>query len=215
MLLAVVFGAIFVSVLGALASTVLVQNRSEIANIGKSEGLGIAEAGLEYYRWHLAHFPTDLQNGTGQAGPYAVPYNDPESGQAGTAHLTIVGNKSCNQITSIDITSKGIPTDGTGSATLVARYALPTVAQYSYVLNSSVWAGSDRVIYGPYHSNGGIRMDGTANSSVTSSLSTWTCTSSFGCSSNTIFFLYKCKPLSDELFVIRIQSLLNISIIFN
>jgi hypothetical protein len=181
MLLAIVFGAIFVTILGALSSTVLAQNRSQLENIGKSEGLGIAEGGLEYYRWHLAHFPTDLQNGTGQPGPYAIPINDPEGGQAGTATLSIVGNMACNQITSVDITSKGVPADKSGFATIVARYAEPTVALYSYIVNASVWAGSDRIINGPYHDNGGIRMDGTANAPVTSSLSSWSCTSSFGC----------------------------------
>jgi hypothetical protein len=48
-------------------------------------------------------------------------------------------------------------------------------------VNDSVWAGSDRVISGPYHSNGGVRMDGTSNSSVTSSVSSWDCTSQYGC----------------------------------
>jgi hypothetical protein len=182
MLLAIVFGAIFVTILGALSGTVLAQNRSQLENIGKSQGLAIAEQGLEYYRWHLAHFPTDLQNGTGHAGPYTLAVNDPEGGQAGTATLSIVGNTACNQITSVDITSKGTPTSGSGFATLVARYAEPTVALYSYIVNASVWAGSDRVINGPYHDNGGIRMDGTANAPVTSSLSSWSCTSSFGCS---------------------------------
>lgn len=184
MLLALVFGSIFVTVLGALAGSVLSQNRAQIENIGRSEGVAIAEAGLEYYRWHLAHFPADLQNGTGHAGPYSIPYNDPETGQpTGTDTLSIVGNTACNRVTSIDITSKGIPSDGSNaSATLYARYAKPSVALYSYVLNSSVWAGSDRVISGPYHSNGGIRMDGTANAPVTSSLSSWSCTNSFGCS---------------------------------
>ena len=185
-LLAIVFGAIFLTVLGALASSVLTQNRAEIENMAKSQGFTIAEAGLEYYQWHLAHFPTDLENGTGKAGPYTITYNDPETGQpAGTYQLSIVGNMACNHISSIDITSKGTPTGGGGFATIVARYAEPSVALYSYILNSSVWAGSDRVINGPYHSNGGIRMDGTANAPVTSSLSSWTCTSSFGCSSNT------------------------------
>ncbi len=183
MLLALVFGAIFVTVLGALAGSVLTQNRAQIESIGKSEGLGLAEAGLEYYRWHLSHFPSDLQNGTGQAGPYVLPYTDPETGAStGSATLSIVGNMACNQLTSIDITSKGVPSDGSNaSATLVARYAKPSVGLYSYILNSSVWAGSDRVISGPYHSNGGIRMDGTANAPVTSSLSSWLCTYSFGC----------------------------------
>jgi hypothetical protein len=100
--------------------------------------------------------------------------------------LSVTGNMACNSITSIDIKSTGTPSDNSGGrASLVARYAKPSVALYSYILNSSVWAGSDRVINGPYHSNGGVRMDGTANSPVTSSLSSWTCTNSFGCGSNT------------------------------
>jgi hypothetical protein len=187
MLLALVFGAIFLTVIGSLSTLLLAQNRSQIEITGKSQALTLAEAGLNYYAWHLAHFPTDLENGTGQAGPYALTYTDPETGATtGTSQLSIVGNTSCNQLTSVDITSKGTPTSGTGTATLVGRYALPTVAQYAYIVNASVWAGSDRTINGPYHDNGGIRMDGTANAPVTSSLSSWTCTSSFGCGSNTI-----------------------------
>ncbi|MEK7201760.1 MAG: hypothetical protein AAB737_03940 [Patescibacteria group bacterium] len=185
MLTAIVFGAIFLTVLGALSSFVLTEDKLQSTATAKSRGLAIAEAGLEYYRWHLAHFPNDLQNGTGQPGPYLIPYDDPEGGQTGTISLAITGNTSCGQATSIDIRSTGIPSENINAArTIVTRYARPTVAQYSYVLNSTVWAGSDRIISGPYHSNGGIRMDGTANAPVTSSLSTWLCTSSFGCSPN-------------------------------
>ena len=66
--------------------------------------------------------------------------------------------------------------------TVSARYAQPTVAEYAYIINSNVWAGDDRQIFGPYHSNQGVRMDGTNFSTVTSGLTSWTCTSSFGCS---------------------------------
>jgi hypothetical protein len=58
----------------------------------------------------------------------------------------------------------------------------PSVAEYSAFLNANVWAGPDRVISGPYFSNGGIRMDGTHNSTVKSSQDTWVCDGSFGCS---------------------------------
>jgi hypothetical protein len=185
MLLALVFGSIFVTVLGALASYSITQNKVQYAATGKAKALGLAEAGLEYYRWHLAHFPTDITNGTGQAGPYVYSQPDPEGGTAGTISLSIVGNQSCGQTTSIDISSTGTPNDGSGvSRTVVARYAQPTVARYSYIVNDSVWAGGDRIINGPFHSNGGVRMDGTANAPVTSSLSSWLCTSSFGCSPN-------------------------------
>ena len=186
MLLAIVFGAIFLTVLGALSSYVLTENKLQNAGHAQARALSIAEAGLEYYRWFLAHYPNDLQNGTGVAGPYSIPYNDPEGGETGTISLAITGNTACGQVTSIDITSTGTA-NGSPSATraVFARYAQPSVARYSYILNDSVWAGSDRIINGPYHSNGGIHMDGTANAPVTSSVSSWNCTSGsggYGCS---------------------------------
>ncbi|MEK9160934.1 MAG: hypothetical protein AAB440_02785 [Patescibacteria group bacterium] len=183
MLLAIVFGAIFLTVLGSLSSYILTTNRVQNSEQTQIRALAIAEAGLEYYRWFLAHYPGDLTNGTGVAGPYEIPYDDPEGGETGTISLDIVGNTSCGETTSIEIRSTGTAYGSpSASRTVYTRYAQPSVAQYSYVLNDSVWAGSDRVINGPYHSNGGIRMDGTANSSVTSSRSTWNCTSSYGCS---------------------------------
>lgn len=181
-LLVMVFAGIFLTVLTALSGYVLSQNRAEDFERLKAVAFSIAEAGLEYYRWHLLHFPNDMQNGTGQAGPYEITIPDPEAGIAGTASLSITANTSCGQTTSVSISSTGTPTeDTTVHKTITARYARPSVAMYSYIVNDSVWAGADRIINGPYHSNGGVRMDGTANAPVTSSLSSWTCTSSFGC----------------------------------
>lgn len=185
MLLALVFGTVFVTVLGALTGFVLVENKAQSTATSAARASAIAEAGIEYYRWFLAHNPNDLMNGTGSPGPYTIPYLDPEGGETGTIELDIVGNTSCDVLTSIDIRSTGTPAEAPlVSRTITTRYARPTVARFSYVLNDSVWAGSDRVILGPYHSNGGIRMDGTINSLVTSSLSSWLCTSVFGCSPN-------------------------------
>ena len=185
-LLVLIFSGIFFAVLASLSGYVLSQNRVNDATRVRAEAFSIAEGGLEYYRWHLAHFPTDLTNGTGHAGPYDVTVPDPSGGTAGTAALTITANTACGQTTSIDIASKGTAADDASQpVTLDARYARPSVASYSYIVNDSVWAGSDRVINGPYHSNGGVRMDGTGNAQVTSSLSSWTCTSSFGCSPDT------------------------------
>lgn len=185
-LLVLIFGGIFFTILIALSSYVLAQNQVENVTRVKAEAFSVAEAGLEYYRWHLSYFPSDLQNGTGGPGPYAVVIPSPGGGTAGTASLSITANTSCGQTTSISITSTGTAAeDPSQPQTLVAQYARPSVASYSYIVNSSVWAGSDRIINGPYHSNGGVRMDGTANAPVTSSLSTWTCTSSFGCTQDT------------------------------
>lgn len=183
MLLVIVFGGIFFTLLTALSSFVIVGNRAQEVAQARANAFGIAEAGLDYYRWFLSHFPGNTTNGTGQPGPYVKSYSDPEAGVAGTYTLSITGNSSCGIVQSIDVTSKGVPSDMPNvSSTLVGRYAAPSVAAYSYIVGSSVWAGADRIINGPYHTNGGIRMDGTANAPVSSSLSTWDCTTNFGCS---------------------------------
>ncbi len=182
MLAALVYGSIFLMVLGALSGYVLTQNKIQSNETASARATAIAEAGLEYYRWFLAHYPNDIQNGTGQPGPYVIPYADPEGGDTGTIELAIQANSACGTVTSVDIESTGIPAESpTVTSTLVARYAKPTVARYSFVLNATTWAGPDRVIQGPYHSNGGVRMDGTSNSIVTSSLSSWLCTFTFNC----------------------------------
>lgn len=183
MLLVLVFGGIFFTVLAALSGFVLAENRAQDIARERAEAFNIAEAGLEHYRWYLSHFPGDTQNGTGHPGPYTTSYPDPQGGVAGTHTLSIVGNIACNVVQSIDVTSTGVPTDGPSvSATLWARYAQPSVARYSMIVGDSTWFDGT-VFHGPMHSNGGLRMDNTSNNApVTSSLSSWYCDSTFGCS---------------------------------
>lgn len=183
MLLVIVFGGVFFTILVALSGFVLAQNRAQDVSRGRAEAFSISEAGLDYYRWFLSHFPGDTTNGTGGSGPYVSTYADPESGAAGTYSLSIVGNSACNTIQSIDVTSTGVPADVSSvSSTIWARYAQPSVARYSMIVSASTWFGGT-VFHGPMHSNGGLRMDNTSNNAtVSSSLSSWSCTSSFGCS---------------------------------
>tara|TARA_B100000508_G_scaffold60333_1_gene47411 strand:- start:425886 stop:427307 length:1422 start_codon:yes stop_codon:yes gene_type:complete len=182
-LLVIVFGSLFVFSVAALSGRVLVEQDAERARMYKAQARAIAEAGLEYYKWFLAHNPDDTQHGTGGAGPYNIAYEDPESDVVGTFSLDITGNEQCGAITSIDIDSTGWSADDpTVRATITGRYAQPSVAEYAYIVDDNVWVGSDRQISGRYHANGGIRFDGTSNSEVSSAVGTWTCTSSFGCS---------------------------------
>lgn len=182
-ILVIAFMAIFLVVLGTITSYTFTQSRYGRALYAREQALQIAEAGLEYYRWFLAHNPGNLTNGTGAGGPYTYTVTDPEGDTMGEASITVNGNQSCGAIQSVDITSQGeSEANPLFKRTLFARYMRPSVAEYSHIVNANVWAGSDRNITGPYHSNGGIRMDGTNNSDVTSAVSTWVCDSSFGCS---------------------------------
>jgi hypothetical protein len=182
LLLTLVFAGVFTIIVSSLAGFLLVQQKVERAKADREQAFQIAEAGLDYYKWFLAHFPTDLEDGTGESGPYVHDFTDPEGGTIGQFSLQVSGNAECGTLSSVDITSTGTVTGSPSLARVIfGRYSRPSVAEFSYILNSSVWAGSDRQIYGPYHSNGGIRMDGTNYSNVTSAVSAWQCTSSFGC----------------------------------
>jgi hypothetical protein len=183
-LLVVAFMGLFLLIMGGLTSYAFEQAKYGRALLAREQALHVAEAGLEYYRWFLGHNPGNLTNGTGLAGPYTYTVTDPEtSATIGTASVSVTGNSQCGQIQTIDLTSKGTASGNSGyPRTLSARYMQTSVAAYSYVINSNVWAFSDRNITGNYISNYGIRMDGTNNSYVMSPLTTWDCTSTYGCS---------------------------------
>ncbi len=178
-----VFSAVFIILVSALNSYVFQQNRFYISKENRETAIQIAEAGLDYYKWFLSHYPDDLQDGTGGAGPYEHEYFDPEGGSIGKFSLEIEGDSQCGVVSAVNITSTGWTyNDPSKTREVYGRYAQPSVAEYAYIINSNVWAGSSRVIKGRYHTNGGVRMDGENQSLVTSAVEDWLCTSSFGCS---------------------------------
>lgn len=183
-LLVIAFMGIFLLIMGTITSFAFEESKYGRALLGREQALHVAESGLEYYRWFLAHSPGNLTNGTGAAGPYSYEVDDPEtSASIGTASVSVAASTQCGQIQYIDLTSTGRATANPGfPRTLFARYMRKSVANYSYLLNSNVWAGPDRTITGPYFSNGGIRMDGTNNSDVLSPVTSWSCDSNYGCS---------------------------------
>ncbi|MFZ2886438.1 MAG: hypothetical protein WA021_01315 [Minisyncoccia bacterium] len=182
-MLVLAFMGIFLFLLGTILSYTLMQGRYGRAIYAREQALNIAEAGLEYYRWFLAHNPSIMTNGVGLVSPFTHIVEDPEADRIGEATVTATANLACGQVQWVDMTSVGRADISTiYPRTLAARYMRPSVAEYSALLNANVWAGSDRIISGPYFSNGGIRMDGIHNSTVQSSQATWSCDSSFGCS---------------------------------
>lgn len=182
-----VMGMVFFVIVGSFIGYIITQSQVTEQRYQLEKASEIAEAGLNYYRWFLAHYPNDVTNGTGNPGPYTHVYSDPELGAIGEFSLSVASSSYCGDVASIDVTSVGHTyEDPTVARTITARYMQPTVAEYAYIINANVWVGDSQNLIGPYHSNQGIRMDGTNFSTVTSGLSTWTCTSSFGCSPSRI-----------------------------
>lgn len=150
---------------------VAMNNLRESARIEQSElAFHIAEAGIEYYRWHLAHAPADFTDGTGAAGPYIHNYADREGQPLGRFELTITPPSVGSTV--VDLRSKGIAS-GTPLTvrTIDAKMAIPSLAKYAVVVNDNIRFGPGTTVNGPIHSNQGIRFDGTAYGIVASALS--------------------------------------------
>jgi hypothetical protein len=181
--LVLAFMGIFLFLLGTILSYVLTQGKYGRALYAREQAVNVAEAGLEYYRWFLAHNPNIMTTGSGLVTPASYTVSDPEGSTMGSASVSATLNTSCGRVQSADLVSQGTANiNPLYKRTLLARYMRPSVAEYSNIINANVWAGADRNITGAYHSNGGVRMDGDSNSIVSSALTTWSCTSSFGCS---------------------------------
>ena len=171
-----VFGAIFLILLGGLLGFILLQLRISAQKVAWNESLHIAEAGVNYYRWCL-------NNEVSQNCLTEKDYFDPAGNPIGKFSLQITPTISCGEMVQREIISTGWTDKFPQLKRKVSvLYARESVAKYSYILNNNVWIGEDHEIRGPYHSNGGIRMDGENQSLVTSAKENWVCTSSFGCS---------------------------------
>ncbi len=184
LIMAIVFTAVFVITAGGLVGLALSQNKLGLKKIAWQRSLEIAEAGINYYRWHLAHDPTDYQDGTESPGPYVHDYNDPYGSKIGEFSLTITPPGNCT--TAVEIKSTGYTVDEPNTRrTVRAQYALPSLAEFAFLTNSNVWFGEDEELHGPVHSNGGIRQDGENDGIMTSAKETYVCGIEHGCNNET------------------------------
>jgi hypothetical protein len=139
----------------------------------REQAFQIAEAGVNYYMWHLAQYPEDYEDGTGSSGPYVHDFVDKNDNKIGEFELTI--NPPLIGSTKVEIISKGTLSENTNiSRTIKATLAIPSLAQYAIVANDNLRFGAGTSVYGPIKSNYGIRFDGTAYNVVSSALSTYT-----------------------------------------
>lgn len=177
--LLVITGAFMVVIYGLILvlTTQLDFSHRQVAG---EQALGIAEAGVNYYRWHLAHDPIDFQDGTGQPGPYIHTYTDPEGQEIGSYSLEITPPSNGSSIVTIKSTgwTNQFPNV---KRTITAQYGKSSFARYAFLLNASSWYGTGSVTNGEIHSNNGIRMDGTNNGIVSSARTTYMCGSETGC----------------------------------
>lgn len=149
----------------------------------KTTSREIAEAGINYYQWHLSHNNIDFRDGqTTPAnppyGPYTHQYKNIQGEVIGEYTLMINPPDANNSYATV--TSVGKTTDDNIGITIEATIGIPSFSQYAWVVNDQLYFGEDATTNGKVHSNDGVRFDGTANSLITSAKQTY----QYGCTSH-------------------------------
>lgn len=177
--LLIITGA-FVVIIYSLLLLLALQLDGVQRQTAREQSLAIAEAGVEYYRWHLSHDPDDIQDGTGASGPYVHEYLDPQGDRIGQFSLNITASPGSNYIVTVESTGS---TDRYPNVarTVVAQFGKPALSRHAFLNNGSIWYGPGVVVNGDVHSNNGIRMDGINTGKVTSAKDEYMCGSETGC----------------------------------
>ncbi len=138
----------------------------------KEQAFQIAEAGIDYYRWHLAHSPSDFKDGTASNGPYTHDFYNKDNIKIGSFILTITPPVIGSTI--VTIRSEGhVDSSPSTKRIIQTRLAIPSFAKYAFIANDFMRFGEGTEVFGPIHSNMGIRFDGLAHNLITSAASTY------------------------------------------
>ncbi len=167
-----VFAAVSIVTVTAFISWASTSARLSRRVENRELSLQIAETGIEYARWYLAHYQSGYTLGNAGAGPYVYPFEDKDGTQIGTYTLTITAPPTGSTL--VKIKSTGATTiDPSATRSINVNLAIPSLAKYSVLANTDIRFGEGTVVYGPLHSNGGIRFDGVAWNKVTSAKSSY------------------------------------------
>lgn len=143
----------------------------------REQAIQIAEAGIDYYRWHLAHSQNDYYDGNGatSTGPYVHSVTNALGNVIGQYSLVITPPPTGS--TAVKIKSTGTvasTTDATAagvSRSIQVTLAIPSLAKYAVLANDEMRFGEGTEIYGPIQSNYGIHFDGLAHNLISSAVS--------------------------------------------
>src|SRR3989344_6476749 len=168
--------ATFAIVIYTLLLTISSQFDFTFRQVAGDQALNIAEAGVNYYRWQLAHAPEDYVTGTGQPRDY----RDPQGGYMGQYQLEVIPPADGSAIVTVKSTAWTNEFPNL-KRTVTAQYGQRSLASFAFLSNSSLWFGNGTTVNGPVFSNDGIRMDGVNTSLIQSAKETYTCGIETGC----------------------------------
>lgn len=165
----------------AFVQVILSQINFGMKRAAQEEALQVAESGIYFYRWYLAHetggrtkqqiydFWTDVGNPPyGVGGAYEQDYEG-----VGRYRITVTPPESLSStIATVEVTGWTYQ-HPEQTKTIRARFRQPSWSEYAVLCDSDIRFGDGTETFGPIHSNGGIRFDGVAHNVISSTQTTY------------------------------------------
>jgi hypothetical protein len=180
----IAYALIIMSVVSILLVSILKYTTSQmtfsINRVNRSESFQIAEAGIFFYRWYLAHEISgrtvqqikdfwESGDAYGVDEPYEADFTDPEGGVIGRYKVEVQAPDVNSTIVIVKSTGWTLK-DPDVKRVVQARFRRPSWSENAVLANDNMRFGSGTVVNGKIHSNKGIRFDGEATNVVSSAL---------------------------------------------
>lgn len=158
---------VLVSMLGYISS----QLKFSANRVEREKAFQIAESGIYYYRWYLAHNTSgktvqaindfwDSGTALGVASPFEADYD-----RVGKYKIEVTPPEAGSTVAIVKSTGWTYKSPGV-SRTIQVRFRRPSWSEYMFLVNGFINFGDEATVYGKVHSNFGIRFDGVAYDTV-------------------------------------------------
>ena len=177
---AIVATGLFLTITLGTIGLALLEQKLYIRKIARAQALHVAEAGVNYYRWVLYHNSDDYCNegasetciGTDPYGPYG-PYSYTDSAGNGIIgyYELYITPPAIDGSTIVNIKAIGWMAEYPNiKREIEVRCGIQAWSSFSTLANAEMRFGVGTEVWGPIHSNGGVRFDGLSHNIITSSV---------------------------------------------
>lgn len=164
----------------SIVSFITSQIRNASHEEASEQAFQIAESGIHFYKWYLAH-ETDGRNAQqiqdfwtggsayGVDAPYETEYTDPSGAPVGRYRITVTPPDPGSTIAWAEAEGWTYRYPDV-RRTVRVRFRRPSWSENAVLANNFVRFGEGTEVYGKIHSNQGIRFDGLAHNVVSSAV---------------------------------------------
>jgi len=169
---------LFFALAVAIVSLALSQVKIAKNHEQQVSAMEVAEAGINYYLWHLAHDNEDYCDGEecieeGPYGPYTHDYTNQNGDVLGTYEITITPPEIAGN--SVTVRSVGKVSGRNLDRVIIATLGIPSFTKYSlFVQDDQLWVGENEKVHGTVHvNNNGMYNEGEITGDASSTETTY------------------------------------------